>query len=633
MGLTHQSVGQSALKTERTKQKPADITVTLAGNPNVGKSTVFNELTGMNQHTGNWTGKTVATASGSFQYHHKTVRMVDIPGCYSICAHSPEEEVARDFICFGSSDKTVIVCDGTCLERNLALALQIAEMTKGCIVCINLMDEAKRRGISVNANALSESLKIPVVLTAARSKKGLDALKEEITADRKSDWLSLPYPDFLEEAIKIMTPFVQPYCEKYAINPRWLAVQLIDRNASFENSAKTYLGENFFEDENIKQGLYEVKQYFDINGIRSIQVADAVSKNSIQHSEKLCRQIVVKKTKAKSKRKIDRILTGKYTAFPMMLILLLLLFWITLSGANVPSEYLQKALFHLEKPLYSFLSNLKIPTVCCDLIVFGVYRVLAWVISVMLPPMAIFFPLFTLMEDIGLLPRIAFNLDRAFSGCNACGKQSLTMCMGFGCNAAGVVGCRIIDSPRERLIALMTNAFVPCNGRFPILISITSLFLITGLANGQKEIFCAFCLALMIVFSFFMTLVASKILSSTVLKGVPSSFILEMPPYRSPQFLKILIRSFFDRTIFVLARSVVVAIPAGIIIWILANCQYNGISCLQYLTDFFDPFGRFFGLDGVIITAFILGFPANEIVIPIMLMAYSSGTVLSQITS
>jgi len=243
--------------------------------------------------------------------------------------------------------------------------------------------------------------------------------------------------------------------------------------------------------------------------------------------------------------------------------------------------------------------------------------------------MAIFFPLFTLLEDAGLLPRIAYNLDRCFARCSTCGKQALTMCMGFGCNAAGVTGCRIIDSPRERLIAVLTNSFVPCNGRFPLLITLSALFFAGGGSSAVNALF----LAAAVTFSVAMTLLISSLLSGTILRGMPSSFVLEMPPYRRPLLLPVLVRSVLDRTVYVLGRAAAVAAPAGIVIWTLANVQPGGVSLLARMSAFLDPFGQILGMDGVILTAFILSFPANETVLPLILMGYLSAGTLSEVPS
>ena len=312
-----------------------------------------------------------------------------------------------------------------------------------------------------------------------------------------------------------------------------------------------------------------------------------------------------------------------------MLLLLLLVFWITIVGANYPSEALSALLFRIQDYLLLFCDKIGVSPWLRDMLVLGMYRVLAWVVAVMLPPMAIFFPLFTLLEDFGYLPRVAFHLDHQFRKANTCGKQALTMCMGFGCNAVGVTGCRIIDSPRERLVAMLTNSLVPCNGRFPTLISIITMFFLGAASGFAASALSSLLLTVTIVFSVFCTFTISKFLTKTVLRGVPSAFTLELPPYRRPQVLKVIVRSVLDRTLFVLGRAVSVAAPAGLIIWLFANLHIGDSTLLQICADFLDPFARLLGFDGVVLLAFILGFPANEIVFPIIIMAYmSSGSIL-----
>lgn len=325
-------------------------------------------------------------------------------------------------------------------------------------------------------------------------------------------------------------------------------------------------------------------------------------------------------------KKLDDILTSKITGYPIMLLLLGIVFWITIEGANYPSQLLANILFRIEDNLSDFFIYMNAPNWLHGILILGMYRTLAWVIAVMLPPMAIFFPLFTLLEDLGYLPRIAFNLDNAFRKAGTHGKQALTMSMGFGCNAAGIIACRIIDSPRERLIAMITNNFVPCNGRFPTLIAISTIFF-GGLGiytNSYSSIFASFSVVSMILIGIIVTLIVSKLLSSTVLKGVPSSFSLELPPYRRPQLGKILVRSLLDRTLFVLGRAIVVAAPAGAITWLFANIIIGDTNLLNLCAGFLQPFGKLLGLDGFILMAFILGLPANEIVLPILIMSYMS---------
>ena len=559
--------------------------VALAGNPNVGKSTIFNGLTGLRQHTGNWAGVTVTAAAGILETEGESYLIVDLPGIYSLDVQSGEEEIARDFLCSGLAQTTIVICDATCLERGLYLLKQILSLDHvkdtgmPVILCVNLWDEARRKGIDIDISLLQDVLQIPVIPICARSRKDLNALKQAI---RSTDGERFSY-DCLD------------------FSPKQLA-----------GEAVTYPERSFRKQEEF----------------------------------------------------LDRLTTGPVTGILIMLLRLLGIFWISMAGANYPSALLWNLLFAGEEKLAALLSFLGASPASVNCLVYGVYRVLAWVVSVMLPPMAIFFPLFTLLEDLGYLPRAAFNMDRAFQKCRACGKQCLTMAMGLGCNAAGVIGCRIIDSPRERLLAILTNAFVPCNGRLPTLFTMISLFFLlarstfsgadsclaasesslaadSGLAAGSSltavssSLAAALMLTGALVAGVLMTLAVSWLLSHTLLRGIPSAFTLELPPYRRPQIGKILVRSVLDRTLFVLGRAAAVAAPAGLIIWILANISFAGPaagwfcaagpgspSLLEIFTGFLDPLGRLMGLDGVILAAFILGFPANEIVLPIILMAY-----------
>ena len=531
-----------------------EIIVALIGNPNVGKSTVFNQLTGLHQHTGNWPGKTVTSAWGKYIKNDK-ITIVDLPGTYSLIAHSAEEEVSRNFILYDEPNVVVVVCDATSIERNMNLVLQTMEVAKHIVICINLMDEAKKKGLDIDLVELQNRLGVPVVGCSARSNQGLDELM--------------------------------------------LAVE-------FEADEEEYRGNK--------------------EAYKMANSDDEIIEATINHAHEICEGIIAYKEidYNKKDRRIDRILTNRIIGIPIMIFLLAVIFWITIIGANYPSQLLSELFFYFEDRLIDLFTFLCVPSWVSEMLVLGVYRVLTWVIAVMLPPMAIFFPLFTLLEDVGYLPRIAFNLDNQFKKCNACGKQALTMCMGFGCNAVGVIGARIIDSPRERLIAIITNNFVPCNGRFPTLIAIISMFFAYNVM-GIK----VFLLTLIIVLGIAMTFVVSRILSVTILKGEASSFILELPPYRKPQVWKVIIRSVLDRTLFVLGRAVLVAIPAGLIIWLFSNIIVGETSIFSHCANALQPFAHIIGLDGTILLAFILGLPANEIVLPIIIMAYmSTGNIL-----
>lgn len=633
-------------------------TVALAGNPNVGKSTIFNSLTGMHQHTGNWTGKTVANATGKSIINDKEFTFVDIPGTYSIMSNSEEEEIARDYICFGNPDATVIVVDSTCLERNLNLVYQIMEITDNIIVCVNLLDEAKKKKIKIDLKKLENLLGVPVVGTVARDKQTLENLKKTIykvcEGEIKPYTKTVRYEQEIEENLEKIVEALDTdslkneYSEKRKMATdieveknkiskklyRWIAIKLIDGEEKILKSIQENLELNLGEQE-IRQSVIEAKKNLETREITSKNFKDKIVADIMKKAEETSKEVCTFENKNYRERdlKIDKILTSKIFGIPIMILFLGLIFWITIVGANYPSEWLFSVFNWLQDKLIYFANYIHCPIWLSDMLINGVYKTLTWIVAVMLPPMAIFFPLFTILEDLGYLPRIAFNMDGFFKKACCSGKQMITMCMGFGCNACGVTGCRIIDSPRERLIAILTNNFVPCNGRFPFLITIATIFIAGAFAGGNgflASILSTFAVIIVIIFGIFLTLVISKILSKTILKGMPSSMILELPPYRKPQFGKILVRSIFDRTLFVLGRAISVAAPAGLVIWLMANIGINGQSLLSIIANFLNPFAKLMGLDGYILTAFILGIPANEIVLPIILMCYlKSGTLVN----
>ena len=620
MGLTYKSCKIKSLEDSfNIKQKENSYVVALAGNPNTGKSTVFNYLTGLKQHTGNWPGKTIATARGEFSYNNINYNLIDLPGTYSLFALSQEEIVARDFICFGDVDAAIVVCDATCLERNLNLLFQVLELTNKVVLCINLIDEAEKKSIKIDKDKMEELLGIPVVLTSARNKIGMEDLQqalEKVVLQKNIETKN--YVTYSEEIENLVDSFKDELEELFPqINSRWLGLRIVDGDESLFSSLEKYVEGDFnVQLEAIKN---KVPKELDKKKIR-----DEISKINYDFAANLFDAVVSKENdKEDIDDKIDSIITSKYFAIPSMLIMLALVLWITISGANYPSQILSNILFSVEPGMYDFLVGLNIPIWICEMLVFGLYKTFAWVVSVMLPPMAIFFPLFTFLEDLGYLPRVAFNLDHLFKKCKTHGKQCLTMCMGFGCNACGVIGCRIIDSPRERLIAILTNTFVPCNGRFPTLIAISTIFFTAAIKNPfLSNVYTAICVTLIILVGIGISLLVSYLFSKTLLKGESSTFTLELPPYRVPQIGRIIYTSLIDRTLFVLSRAVVVAIPAGVITWLLANITIGDMTILNHIALFLDPIGKFIGLDGFILLAFILGMPANEIVIPILIMSY-----------
>lgn len=633
MGLTKNSTGMKLLSSDKEKINiKEDYVVALAGNPNVGKSTVFNELTGLNQHTGNWPGKTVENAEGYYEFNGSIVKVVDLPGTYSLLSNSEEEEIARDYICFSKPDVVVVVADATSLERNLNLFIQISEITYKVLLCVNLIDEAKKKNIEIDFNLLEDELNSIVVPASARSGIGINDLKKAILKELKSNKEkkhAITYSSYIEESVKKIENIINKAIEVDKRKNRWLSIRILEGNKNILDS--------LYSKYDIKEKY--IKAIDDIKaGIKNIEanksIEDQIVESIIKKAENISNRVVNSNEEYnKTQRKIDKILVSKKTGIPIMILTLLIILWITITLANYPSDLLARLFGMGEDFLRDVFGKVNLPSWVGGLIIDGVYTTLAWVISVMLPPMAIFFPMFTLLEDLGYLPRIAFNLDKCFKKCCSCGKQALTMCMGLGCNAAGVVGCRIINSPRERIIAILTNVFMPCNGRFPMLISIASIF-IGGLAVGIKGSFIsAITVTITIIFGVFVTFIISRILSKTILKGVPSNFILELPPYRKPQIGKVIVRSVLDRTLYVLSKSAVIAIPAGMVIWLFSNITVGDGTLLSVCANFLDPFANLIGLDGYILMAFILGLPANEIVMPIIIMSYLRATTMLELSN
>lgn len=545
-------------------------------------------------------------------------------------SNSAEEEIARDYICFGNQNCTVVVVDATCLERNLNLVYQILEITSNVIVCVNLLDEAKKKGISIDLEKLSSHLGVPVVGVIGQKKKTLTSLSNAIydscTKRTTYSQAKIQYLPIIEEAIETLEK--DNNLKNSSIPSRWIALKILDNNKKIISSIEKHL--NIKINLSKKQNL--LKKIFDKYNINFSTIKDKIVSSIVMQAETVAKDVCTFKDSNTFNRdkKIDKILTSKTFGIPIMLLFLGIIFWLTIEGANYPSKLLSTFFTYIEDKLLYLFDLMNSPEWLSNILVLGMYRTLAWIVSVMLPPMAIFFPLFTILEDLGYLPRLAFNLDNYFKKACTSGKQAITMCMGFGCNAAGVVGCRIIDSPREKLLAILTNSFIPCNGRYPFLILISTLFIGSYFEGVFSSLISTLAVLLIIVLGITLSLLVSKLLSKTILKGEPTSFILELPPYRKPQFIKVFIRSIFDRTIFVLGRAIAIAAPAGIVIWLFANININNYSILQICANFLDPFAKAIGLDGKILFAFILGIPANEIVLPIILMTYlSNGTLIN----
>lgn len=584
--------------------------ILLCGNPNVGKSSIYNILTKSHEHTGNWTGKTVEVTSK--QIKNTKYKLIDLPGIYSLSSLSDEEIITRNTLYFTCYEKIIYVCDACNLEKNLNLLLQISEINKNIILCLNMVDELNNKQIEIDIEYLKEILGIEIVQCSAREKDGIKELFNSLEKHSVFRY-KFNYNYTIEKHISFIIDHVEePY------KNRFVAVKILEKDIDFIETIEKLNNDTILND--------DIKKY--IMSINSEEIADSIAVSINDRSKDICSLVQIKNNE-KTMSKLDKIFSNKIYTIPLMLVMIFAIFLITIVLANYPSELLSKLFIYFENILFKLSNILCIPKIIYEPLIFGVFRVVSFIVSVMFPPLVIFFFLFTYAEESGILPRIAFNLDKVCSKANCHGKQSLTICSGFGCNACAIVGSRIIDSKRDKLLAILTNSFIPCNGRFPMIIAIISMFFVTS----NNKILVALYLTLFVLFAISISLLTSFVLSKTILKGYPGFFVLELPDYKKVKLSKIIKTSFVYKSLSILKKAVLISLPAGLIIYILTKININNISLLVYISTFLNPFAKLLGLDGTILTSFILGIPANEIVMPLMIMGYVNESSVSLISN
>lgn len=583
--------------------------ILLCGNPNVGKSSIYNILTHSHEHTGNWTGKTVELSTkkivGTDYY------LVDLPGIYSLSSLSEEENIAKMTMLFSDYKSIIYVVDATQIEKNLNLLFQILQINKNIILCINMIDELENKNIKLDTNILSNILGIKVIKFSTYKNIGYNELIEAIKEDNYCEY-NYYYNEEIEKHINNISSYLP-----VGFNNRYMSISVLNKDEYLVKYVKERYGINLENN--------DVKNY--IMNINSEEISDQIS-IKINTLSRIVTNEVFKKSGENSISLLDKIFSNKIYSIIMMTFIMFLIFLITITLANYPSDLLGELFNKFEYFIYKLCLNFNIPKVIYEPILFGVYRVVTFIISVMFPPLVIFFIMWTYAEESGILPRIAFNFDKICSYSNCHGKQCLTMCSGFGCNACAVVGARIMDNKRDRIIAILTNSFIPCNGRFPMIIAIITMFLV----NSNNKILVSIYLCGFVILAMIISFLISFILSKTILKGYPSFFVLELPEYKKVKLSKILKTSIVYKSLSILKKAILVSIPAGLIIWLLTNININNMSVFLIISNFLDKFAKIIGLDGNILLSFILALPANEIVLPIIIMGYLGNSNISLIS-
>ena len=605
------------------------IVVAMAGNPNVGKSVIFNALTGSRQHVGNWPGKTVERAEGVFQHQGREIRLVDLPGTYSLAAQSPEEMIARDYIVSGEPDVVVSIVDATCLERNLNLVLQILELTDKVVVVLNLMDEVRRQGWEIDVEALEEVLGVPVVPTVAIEGEGLPELVEAIA--QVAEGRRKTYPVSVDYGLSVegYTQTLQEDLSYMGIEERsrWVALKLLEDDPeiveAFKQGKLAVLG--LAAPSALPEALQALLR-------RAVRLREGIRPDAkveiIRRRYEFAHDVVhrvahrLRPEEESLTDRIDHIVTHKVWSWPIMLAVFLAIFWITINGAEIAGGWLEAFFSWVIRAVRTWLMSVQAPWWVSGALVDGFIVGIGTVITVMLPPMIILFTAFALLEDLGLLPRVAFNLDRPMQVLGSQGKQTLTWGMSFGCNVTGVMASRIIENKKVQLVSILTSPLIICSGGYGAGIALViALF-------GDRALPVMLSLVLL---SLGAASLATLILNKTLFRGEPGGFVLEMPPYRKPKWGQVAWRALVDRVAHTMWRAVEFAGPASLLIWLLGNLP-PGVpfeqTAVGWMVRTLAPLGRPFGLTGEMLTALLFTLPAKEIVVPALAMTYGLQTTL-----
>jgi ferrous iron transport protein B len=610
------------------------ITVGMAGNPNVGKSAIFNALTGSRQHVGNWPGKTIERAEGTFFHEGREVHLVDLPGTYSLAAQSPEEVIARDYIISEEPDVVVNVVDATRLERNLNLTLQILELTDRVVVALNLMDELRRQGWEIDVKALEAELGVPVVPTVATEGIGLPELAEALAEMGEGRLPARPASVNYGLTIEGHVQSLAADLASLGIDGRrrWLALRLLEDDPeiveAFRQGDLTAYG--LEADEIPQSSSADALEVILRRAVRLREGTRPDAKVEIVRRRFELADDVVQQTVRRLRpmeetltERVDRVITHRVWSWPLMLGMLVVVLWVTIQGANVPSTMLETAFGWLAEGARELLVRLGSPWWVVGSLVDGLIVSTSTVVAVMLPPMVIFFTAFNLLEDIGLIPRVAFNLDRLMRAVGSEGKQTLVAMMSFGCNVTGVLTCRIMENEKDRIVTIITSPLILCNGRFGAGLALIILFFGTR-ALPVTLVYLAMSVGAM--------LLATWALNRFFFRQEPGGFVMELPPYRKPKWGQVIRRTLVQQVGHTMGRAVMIAAPATLLIWLLGNFPPGAPfehTAIGYLVAALSPLGRPLGLTGEMLAALLFTLPAKEIVVSSLAMTYGLQTTLA----